>query len=151
MSPEEAFSAPPSRERMAELLASASSGPLTQLADACLATAGPPVLIRAPEVGLVVLTVVEPVERTRFHLGEVLVTQAEVEHRGARGWSMRLGEDPAGTLAAAICDAEVAAAGPFTDRVQALCEATESALADERAREWRELAPTIVSFDELDQ
>ncbi len=88
------------RRRRSELLAIAEARSLLDLADACLEGTDVPELIAGPDVGMVVMTVREPVEATRFHLGEVLVTRAEVEHRGQRGWSMRMGDDRAGALRA---------------------------------------------------
>jgi alpha-D-ribose 1-methylphosphonate 5-triphosphate synthase subunit PhnG len=119
------------------------------VADACLAASGPPQLVAPPEAGVVVMTVREPVESTRFHLGEVLVTSSTVEHRGQRGWSMRMGDDRAAALAAAICDAEAEAGGPQRGAIDELCRSTEARLAAERANEWADLAPTVVRFEEM--
>ncbi|MGF1599488.1 MAG: phosphonate C-P lyase system protein PhnG [Acidimicrobiales bacterium] len=140
---------PLDRERRTELLAAADAEALVAVADACLEGADEPEIVTGPEVGMVVLTVREPVEATRFHLGEVLVTRAEVVHRGRRGWSMRMGEDRPGALAAAICDAEVEAGGPQAPAVDRLCGETDHGLADARTREWVDLAPTIVRFEEM--
>jgi alpha-D-ribose 1-methylphosphonate 5-triphosphate synthase subunit PhnG len=137
------------RNRRAELLAAADRASLLEVADACLAGTGQPQLGGPPEVGVVVMTVREPVESTRFHLGEVLVTRSEVEHRGRRGWSMRLGNDRPAALAAAICDAEAEASGPQLDRIDQLCRSTEQRMMAERAGEWDELEPTIVRFEEM--
>ena len=136
--------------RRSELLAAADRQPLLDLADRCLAAGPTPDVILAPEVGSVVLTVREPVEATRFHLGDVLVTRAEVRHRGERGWAMRMGADEAGALAAAICAAEAQAGGPLGAEVDDLCHATEQKAQIARAEEWRDLEPTIVSFEELE-
>ena len=138
------------RTRRSELLSTADGRAVVELAEACVAAAGEPVLIAGPEVGMVVMTVREPVEATRFHLGDVLVTRAEVEHRNERGWAMRTGDDRLVALAAAICDAEVEAGGPEAGAVLELCRLTEAALADARRREWDELEPTIVRFEEMD-
>jgi alpha-D-ribose 1-methylphosphonate 5-triphosphate synthase subunit PhnG len=137
------------RMRRADLLAEADQRLLVELADACLAGAGPPTLITGPEVGTVLMTVREPVEATRFHLGDVLVTRAEVEHRGSRGWAMRMGDDLAAALAAAICDAEVEANGPFCTDVDDLCRHTSAIRSIRRAAEWEELSATIVRFEDL--
>lgn len=138
-----------SRSRRAELLSAAESGSLLDIADQCVADAGQPTLVLGPDVGMVMMTVREPVEATRFQLGEVLVTRSEVEHRGVRGWSMRMGTDEVGSVAAAICDAEAAAGGRLTDAVDQLCAATAARLAAERRAEWEELRPTIVAFEEM--
>ncbi len=139
------------RARRAELLAAADLTPLLAVADRCLDDAGPPVFVSGPDVGMVMMTVREPVEATRFHLGEVLVTRSEVEHRGVRGWSMRMGDDKPGALAAAICDAEAAAGGDRTTEIDELCTATDARLAAERASEWQTLEPTIVRFEEMSE
>ncbi|OZM76156.1 phosphonate C-P lyase system protein PhnG [Pseudonocardia sp. MH-G8] len=138
-----------SREDTAALLAVASREELVGVADACLADGVTPRVLRAPEVGCVATQVVEPVAGERFLLGDVLAVQAEVELAGGRGWSMRLGDDRAAVLAAAICDAEVQAGRPRADDVLALCArvaAREAATADD---EWALLAPTVVEFEEL--
>jgi alpha-D-ribose 1-methylphosphonate 5-triphosphate synthase subunit PhnG len=138
-----------SREDMTGLLAVARRDELVGIADACLADGAEPRVLRAPEVGCVATQVAEPIAGERFLLGDVLGVQAEVALGGARGWAMRLGDDRAAVLAAAICDAEVQAGRPRAGEVHALCErvATREAAAD--AAEWASLAPTVVEFEEL--
>ena len=138
------------RTRLGELLAASDPARLIDLAERALDAAGEPVLIRGPETGSLVMTVREPVESTRFQLGDVLVTHVELEHRGERGWAMRLGDDQIATLAAAICDAEAASHGPSRDEILALAGTTERELAAARRREWAELEPTTVAFEEMD-
>jgi alpha-D-ribose 1-methylphosphonate 5-triphosphate synthase subunit PhnG len=137
------------RARRCELLAAADAQALVDTADACLVDAPDPVALIGPDVGSVVLTVREPVEATRFHLADVLVTRFEVEHRGHRGWAMRMGDDRPGAVAAAICDAERVAQGPHAHLVDELCRHTESRLDADRQREWRDLAATVVTFEEM--
>jgi alpha-D-ribose 1-methylphosphonate 5-triphosphate synthase subunit PhnG len=103
-----------------------------------------------PVVGMVPISIREPVVGERFLLVDVLVTQAEVDHGSERGWAMRLGDDKAATVAAAVCDAEAAGGFGLTDRIDALCRATEHALAQREAAEWAELLPTEVRCEELD-
>jgi len=133
----------------AELLAIADAEAVVELAEACLAEFGDPVLVAPPEVGLVVMQVREPVCDERFHLGEVVVTRAEVEIAGARGWAMRLGNDRVATLAAAVCDAVAANGGPLAVDVAFLCESAQRRHAEQQANEWNDIAATIVSFEEL--
>jgi alpha-D-ribose 1-methylphosphonate 5-triphosphate synthase subunit PhnG len=137
------------RARRIELLAIAERDAIVSLADACIADTGSPEIIQQPETGTVMLTVREPVERLRFHLGEVLVSRAEVRHRDEVGWATVVGSDLARALAAAVLDAEAAAGGPWTDAIDACCEEVERRRRDQLAEEWRRLAPTIVSFEEL--
>ncbi|CAN5688903.1 hypothetical protein BH20ACT1_BH20ACT1_11780 [soil metagenome] len=144
------MSGEPTRERLCELLASAEPATLAGLAERCLDPSDEPTLIAGPEVGMVMMQVREPVVQERFYLGEVLVTRAEVELGGARGWAMVMGSDRVRALAAAVCDAEVQAGRPRAADVLALCEATAQALVETAAAEWAELVPTEVSFEELD-
>jgi alpha-D-ribose 1-methylphosphonate 5-triphosphate synthase subunit PhnG len=133
----------------AELLAVADAEVVVALAESCLAEFGDPVLLAPPEVGLVVMQVREPVCAERFHLGEVVVTRAEVEIAGARGWAMRLGDERVATLAAAVCDAVAAAGGTLAADVEQLCAATQRRRAEREVAEWDAIAPTIVAFEEL--
>ena len=138
------------RERRCELLAGTAADRLVELADRCLEDAGAFLQVRSrPSVGTVALEVREPVAGERFILGDVLVTSAEVEWRGQRGWATLIGSDRAATLAAAVCDAEAQAAGPLSEAVEELCHQTERALARAAAEEEHELASTVVQFEEL--
>jgi alpha-D-ribose 1-methylphosphonate 5-triphosphate synthase subunit PhnG len=140
----------PAAEWRAELLARADPDALISLAERCLASGPPPTVTVAPEVGTVVLEVREPVAHHRFHLAEVLACRAEVHLAGGRGWAMRLDDDREATLAAAVCDAEVDAGRPLAGDVEHLCRITEDRLRREQEQEWAELAPTEVTFEELD-
>lgn len=133
----------------AELLAIADAAEVVALAETCVDRFGDPVVIVPPEVGLVVMQVREPVCSERFHLGEVVVTRAEVEMAGARGWAMRLGTDRVAALAAAVCDAVASKDGALADDVELLCRTTERERAAARDAEWDAIAPTIVRFEEL--
>jgi alpha-D-ribose 1-methylphosphonate 5-triphosphate synthase subunit PhnG len=140
-------SLPPGRR--AELLAVAEESELVALADRCLAATPDTRVIEPPTVGTIPLCVREPVVGERFILADVLATQAEVEHRGQRGWAIRLGGDAAATLAAAICDAEAASGVGLAQEVDLLCRRTERDRVDDAASEWAELARTEVRFEEL--
>ncbi len=135
--------------RRAELLAVAGESELVALADRCLAAAPDTRVIEPPTVGTIPLCVREPVVGERFIVADVLATRAEVEHRGQRGWAMRLGDDATAALAAAICDAEAASGTGLAREVDLLCRRTERDRAGEAAREWAELARTEVHFQEL--
>lgn len=137
------------RERRVELLAGIDAEPLVALADRCLERVEP-TIVQEPEIGMVMLPLREPIAHDRFYLGEVLVTRAEVEIDGHRGWSMRLGEDRAAALAAAICDAVAEAGGPEADDVAAMCRWSADLTASTERAAWAELSPTEVTFEELD-
>ncbi|MGH3984780.1 MAG: phosphonate C-P lyase system protein PhnG, partial [Pseudonocardiaceae bacterium] len=97
------------REQRAALLAAAEPAELIALADELLADGDDAEVLVAPEVGCVTAQVREPVAAQRFLLGDVLTVRAEVAVGGIRGWAMRLGDDRAAVLAAAVCDARAEA------------------------------------------
>ena len=141
---------PQTRAQRSELLARADAGELTALADEFLATLGAPTVTVPPQCGLVMLQVREPVAAHRFHLGEVVVTRAEVDWSGAIGWSMRLGSDRAATLAAAVCDAAAEVDDTSRVLVDDLCRRGADRHRARSEREWSELLTTAVAFEELD-
>lgn len=137
-------------ETRASLLAESDRAEVIALADELIERFGTPEIILAPEPGLVSLEVREPVCRERFIVGDVLVTRAEVVIGGSEGWAARMGGDREATLAAAVC-AAVADNGLIgTADVDDLCSRTALVLADRARREWRDLAPTMVEFEEMD-
>jgi alpha-D-ribose 1-methylphosphonate 5-triphosphate synthase subunit PhnG len=107
-------------------------------------------IINPPEVGMVMMQVREPVCKERFHLGEVVVTRAEVALGSSRGWAMRAGTDRETTLAAALLDACAEYATELAEAVDELCRQTAERLAQDEQREWTELRATTVNFEELD-
>ncbi len=135
------------REERAALLAIAESDELVALADAVLARGGRLDILRSPRVGCVATQVVEPVVGERFLLGDVIACEAEVALDDVRGWAMRLGDERAAVLAAAVCDA--AAQMDAAAEVDALCARVAAREAERDAAEWAALAPTVVEFEEL--
>ncbi|MEU0965000.1 phosphonate C-P lyase system protein PhnG [Streptomyces sp. NPDC005917] len=138
-----------SREQRCALLAEAEREELIALADACLEDGTGVRVLVAPEVGCVTAQVREPVLAERFLLGDVLACRAEVELAGHRGWAMRLGDDRAAVLAAAVLDAEVQSGRPRAAEIDRLCERVAHRRAEREGQEWAELAPTVVEFEEL--
>ncbi len=138
------------RERRAELLALAPEEELVELADRCIAARPDLRVVVAPETGMVMMQVREPVESIRFYVGEVLVTRAEVVLGGERGWGMRMGNSRVAALAAAICDAVAEAGASFGAEVAALCDRTVEQQAEIEAIEWAQLSATAVDFEEMD-
>jgi alpha-D-ribose 1-methylphosphonate 5-triphosphate synthase subunit PhnG len=138
-----------SRERLAELLAVAPEQDLVGAADVCLSDGADLTVLTTPEIGCIATQVREPIGHVRFFLGNVLACHAEVRLDGTRGWAMRMGDDRAAVLAAAVCDAEVAAGRPNAGHVLELCARMEAELGRADAEEWAQIAPTIVQFEEL--
>lgn len=137
-------------ENRAGLLARAGRDELIHLADELLSDIQVEISIPA-RIGTLVLEVREPVEGIRFQLADVLVTEAELMAGGATGWGMRLGSDVQAAVAAATCDLAVEMNHTRSFEVESLCLRTSQRLAEEDARNWGEVAPTEVLFEELDE
>jgi len=61
-----------------------------------------------------------------------------------------MGDNPVASLAAAICDAEIEANGPYSTDVETLLRETKQKIQSQRAAEWQELSATIVNFEEIE-
>ncbi|MGN6125363.1 MAG: phosphonate C-P lyase system protein PhnG [Humibacter sp.] len=137
------------RSQISSELNQADAGEVIALASLCLADDPELTVTRPPATGVVVTQVRDVVAEERFILGDVMVTQAEVQRRGAFGWAMRLGSDRMAALSAAILEAEWVAAGPRATEIEELVERTIEARRLARAEEWERLAPSIVEFEEI--
>lgn len=141
------------RNQRTELLARAESDDIRKLAEDFLSHRhihDELQIVYPPEVGMVMMQVREPVCKERFHLGEVVVTRAEVAVGSARGWAMRAGTDRETTLAAALLDACAEYSSELAEAVHELCRQAENRLALQEQQEWAELRATAVNFEELD-
>ncbi len=65
----------------------------------------PVAVLKEPQKSLVMIQVREPVQETRFYLGEALVCEAMVEVDGVKGMAVTLGDDFEKVLAMAVLDA----------------------------------------------
>lgn len=138
------------RSDRCEMIAACDGATLEALADDVLGTGPRLRVLQEPRPQLVMEKVVEPVEGRPFNLGEVLVTAAEVELDGERGFAMVAGKAEGAALGGAIVDAAVAADHVATPEIGAALEAA-AAEADERRRErWAESRNTTVEFESME-
>ena len=136
-----------SAEQRFAALAVATREPLVALAERVLESAEVTLLsVPGPATMLVELT--ESVAGQRYHLCEVVVSEASVTVAGRRGDGLILGADPERALAAAICDA-AAEADVFAAQVEALVADALAALAGARARRAGAVAATRVDLEVL--
>ncbi|MDO5498341.1 MAG: phosphonate C-P lyase system protein PhnG [Propionibacteriaceae bacterium] len=137
-----------SRAEMTRWLAETNRADLIRVADEVLSSADIEI-VRGPEVGTVATQIREPIAGTRFLLGDVLVSSAEVLLDDTPGWGMRLGADAEAALAQAVCEAELARGGGLAGQLRQLCADIAAVRRMERAAEWERLAPTVVEFEEI--
>ncbi|MFC7078620.1 phosphonate C-P lyase system protein PhnG [Haloarcula halophila] len=141
---------PHDRSDRFELIAASEAATLARFANEVLED-DPPLSVRQePRPQLLMQRVEEPVERRPFNLGEVLVTPAEVDLAGHRGFAMVPGKAERAALSGAIVDAAVAA---DHERTPAIVSALEDAAArqrEQRQRAWAESKHTAVEFETME-
>lgn len=141
---------PYNRSDRFELLAACDAATLVDHADAVVESGTDVRILQAPTPQLVMQQVVDPVARQPFNLGEVLVTAAEVELDGEKGFSMRPGKSEKPALSGAVVDATVESDHPLADEMveSLLAAATERDRA--RRERWGETRETTVEFEEME-
>jgi alpha-D-ribose 1-methylphosphonate 5-triphosphate synthase subunit PhnG len=103
---------------------------------------------RPPCAGLVMMTVTDSLA-TDFHLGEVLITEADVLLGGVRGYGMIIGEEPRKALARAAADALLRGGRPneLCRQIRDLLELAQQRQRDMHASDATLTASTQVNFD----
>ncbi|WP_101295566.1 phosphonate C-P lyase system protein PhnG [Halegenticoccus soli] len=138
------------RSERFELLAACDGETLAGLADGVLDCGTRLRVLQEPTPRLVMQRVVEPVEKRRFNLGEVVVTAAEVELDGEKGFAMVPGKEERAALSGAILDAAVAAGHDLTDRIAGELRAAAAERDGRRRRRWAESRATAVEFEAME-
>lgn len=133
-----------------ELIAASDENILARFANEILDSDPPLAILQEPKPQLLMQQVREPVEHRPFNLGEVVVTPAEVELNGERGFAMQPGKAERAALSGAIVDAAIAGghdrATAMIDELEAVGERRET----ERTREWSESRHTAVEFETME-
>jgi alpha-D-ribose 1-methylphosphonate 5-triphosphate synthase subunit PhnG len=141
---------PHDRSDRFELIAACEAGTLARLANEVLEE-DPPLSVRQePRPQLLMQRVEEPVERRPFNLGEVLVTPAEVELAGERGFAMAPGKAERAALSGAIVDAAVAGGHERTPAIVDALEDTATRQREQRRQSWAESKHTAVEFETME-
>ena len=133
-----------------ELIAMCDGDVLVRIANRVLASDPPLSVLQEPKPQLLMQQVREPVEHGPFNLGEVVVTPAEIELAGERGFAMVPGKAERAALSGAIVDAAVAAGHERTDEMTEELETAIERHGAERTREWSESRHTAVEFETME-
>jgi len=141
---------PHDRSDRFELIAGCDGATLARFANDILED-DPPLSVRQdPRPQLVMQQVVEPVEGRPFNLGEVVVTPAEVELGGHRGFAMLPGKAERAALSAAIVDAAVAGDNRLTEEIAATLTDAAAERRSRRRQAWAESKHTTVDFETME-
>lgn len=146
----ECMADPHNRSDRFELIAACEGATLATFANEILED-DPPLSVRQePRPQLLMQQVQEPVERRQFNLGEVLVTPAEVELAGTRGFAMVPGKAERATLSGAIVDAAVAGGHEQTPAIVKALEDAGARRREQRQQTWAESTHTTVEFKTME-
>lgn len=133
-----------------ELIAACEEATLARFANEILQGDPSMSVQQAPRPQLVMQQVREPVERRPFNLGEVLVTPAEVELDGSRGFAMVPGKAERAALSGAIVDAAVAGDHESTAAIVTALKDVAADRKKRRSNEWAESKHTAVEFETME-
>lgn len=133
-----------------ELIASSEESTLAQFANEILQGEPSMSVHQAPRPQLLMQQVREPVERRPFNLGEVLVTPAEVELNGSRGFAMIPGKAERAALSGAIVDAAVAGGHKTTAAIVTALNEVAASQQNEQRQAWAESKHTAVEFETME-
>lgn len=136
--------------QLSGIFARAEMAALQEMAEAILAT-GPWQVLQPPTTGMVMMQVTEVVEHQPFFVGDLLVTECEVQVGGfvARGYV--LGEDPDRAFHAAIVQAALADPDhPLRPRIDAFLTEQAERIAAHQGLEEALVSRTKVHFDTLE-
>jgi alpha-D-ribose 1-methylphosphonate 5-triphosphate synthase subunit PhnG len=106
-------------------------------------------VIRSPQTGLLMMAAKDPFD-TDFCLGEILITEAETEYNGCRGYAMVLGDEPEKALLTAAVSAILQSDdGALKTRIGQFFAPLASDWSREAERERQLLAKTLVNFETM--
>lgn len=139
------------RTRRFELIAQAPRESLIEHATAVLDGETPIRILQEPNPQLVMHRVTDPVEQRPFNLGELLVTTAEVQLAGEKGYAMVPGRARDKAVSGAIVDAAVEADHDRQPAIVADLEAADADHQQRRRRQWAESRATTIEFGTMEE
>ena len=129
-----------------EIVAEASPEAVRSIAEAILGRSTVRVL-KAPSPGMVMVRHADPLENTRFLLGEAYVTECEVDVDGHLGYGCVLGTGEERALCGALVDAVMGGGHSMAANIEPLLGEEQRRIEETRRAEDCSVASTRVSFD----
>jgi alpha-D-ribose 1-methylphosphonate 5-triphosphate synthase subunit PhnG len=108
-------------------------------------------IIRQPAVCMTMVRAEDSVESQPFYLGEVLVTDCEVQVDGQAGYGLCMGDEPVRCYCMAVIDALLLSEGPGASQVRAFLDRQAVLIADQRRLEYNLIQRTKVDFKLMEQ
>lgn len=144
------------REEWFEIMAQGPREPLVALVDRLLEQEGGEEgdgqleILKEPKAAVLMVRARDTARGEIFNFGEALVTEAEVRFYGQTGYMLILGDDQMHALAGAICDAALEAGHPDRPAILETLTTMQRYQQEQVAAEWSRVAPTTVTFDEME-
>ena len=108
-------------------------------------------IIRQPAVCMTMIRAEDSVEAQPFYLGEVLVTDCEVQVDGQGGYGLCMGDEPVRCYCMAVIDALLLSEGSHSSRVRAFLDKQAVLIADRQRLEYNLIQRTKVDFKLMEQ
>jgi alpha-D-ribose 1-methylphosphonate 5-triphosphate synthase subunit PhnG len=108
-------------------------------------------IIRQPAVCMTMVKAEDSVESQAFYLGEVLVTDCEVQVDGQAGFGLCMGDEPVRSYCMAVIDALLLSADPAATGVKAFLDRQAVLIADRERLEYNFIQQTKVDFKLMEQ
>ena len=109
------------------------------------------VIVRQPAVCMTMVRAEDSVESQPFYLGEVLVTDCEVQVDGQAGYGLCMGDEPVRCYCMAVMDALLQSEGGDAGRARAFLEGQAVLIADRQKLEYNLIQQTKVDFKLMEQ
>ena len=103
-------------------------------------------VLQQPTAQTLLQPIIDPISKSPFYAGEILVTTSIVQINQCKGWAMVMDDDEKLSLMIATLDA-CFEAEIFQEEIQTLYQRTEHKIAKERAKINQSVHATKVSFD----
>ena len=108
-------------------------------------------IIRQPAVCMTMVRAEDSVEAQPFYLGEVLITDCEVQVDGQAGYGLCMGDEPVRCYCMAVIDALLLSDDPRANEVRAFLEGQAVLIADRQRLEYNLIQRTKVDFKLMEQ
>jgi alpha-D-ribose 1-methylphosphonate 5-triphosphate synthase subunit PhnG len=108
-------------------------------------------IIRQPAVCMTMVRAEDSVEAQPFYLGEVLITDCEVQVDGQAGYGLCMGDEPVRCYCMAVIDALLLSDDPRANEVRAFLEGQAVLIADRQRLEYNLIQRTKVEFKLMEQ
>ncbi len=136
------------KQKMFSIMAACEASIVEAMAEK-ISSKYPVTIIKKPSKTLTMIKMREPVQRSLFYLGEVMVTETIVEMQGIKGMAVTMGEDFDKVLAMAIVDCGFNNAFPEMASIEAELEVQYIQQTNRKEKENALHLKTMVNFDSM--